>query len=363
LLVTLAGCDPGTDPNEAAVVWSVESFGGTTGTPYADDEVVVSGVAFSDRLFAVDRLTGRVRWQTRLSLPTTGFDGHLAPDLEIHRYGDLLIVASGWLYALDRLTGALRWSYKPPGDRPGRWVVLAGDRLFAGHRLLSTLDPGTGGVLAEFDLGEYVFGPLYDSGVLYLGGRIPGAPANGLVPLGEGHAMAVDATTGDVLWRHLIPDHPPFVGGVVHRGALTPDLYVVASVNARVYALDRVTGEARWVHEGPSPYNAQVAIVGASVVVGGTSGDVEGLDVVTGAPLWVNRAVSSISRMGQTPYAALPTNGRIRAFDAAGSEIWGFGGAGWRQPTFSSTPLVSGDLLFGNSVEAGLFAVRYRPSP
>jgi len=362
LSVAIGGCNEGLDLEANPVLWSATRYGGATGAPYVDQDLVVMGIAFSNRLVAVERSTGETVWETTLDLPESSVEsGQLSPSLEIVRYGETLIVSSGWLYALNRATGMLEWSFQPYDDRPGRWAVIDGAQLFAGSKLVYSMDPATGDVLETFDVGEYTFAPVFSDGVLYLGTRAPGEPIGDVVPLGEGHAMALDTRTGELLWQHPVPDHPsePWVGGVTSRGSLSEELFVVAGLNGIVYGLNRTTGALQWSHQGGGPYRASVTVTMNIVVVGGTNGDVEGLDLATGTTKWVDRGLSSISQIGQVDDIILVTNGRIRAFEAGGAELWGFGGAGWGQPTFGSRPSVWSDVLYANSVESGLFAIRF----
>lgn len=363
LLAGVVACDPPTEPDGRMVRWSVTQFGGTTGTPYADEDVVVAGVAFSNRLIAVDRESGVVLWQRFLSLPTTAMGGRqISPNMEVIRFGDLLIVASNWLHAMDRLTGEPVWSFTPSDDWPGRNAVLAGDRLIGTGERVYSIDPSTGDVEWERDLGELPSALTYDDGVVYFGARAPMETETPPTPLGAGHVMAMDAATGEVLWKYFVDDHPTeaWVGGVVGRGALYNGSFIVSAPSSRVFALDRESGAEQWIHEGDATgYRTAVQIIGNVVVVAGSSGVVEGLDPQAGDTLWEGQVGSSVRRLGVAGDLALAANGRIWAYDTHGNERWAFGGAGWNQPTFGTEPVVHDGVLFANSVSYGLFAIDF----
>jgi len=82
-------------------------------------------------------------------------------------------------------------------------------------------------------------------GVIYVATR--GEVSPGIV--GDGHAVALDASTGAVVWRFPIRDpQTPVNGGSVGPAFVVDSLVLLAGVNSTVYALDRTTGEARWTY-------------------------------------------------------------------------------------------------------------------
>ena len=147
-------------------------------------------------------------------------------------------------------------------------------------------------------------------------------------PEAAGHAIAVDANTGDVLWKHPIPDAPPpnpWDGGAVGRGDLTDDLLIVAGGNGRVYGLDRRTGEVAWEYQGTGPYNAAVVIIDDVAIVGSLSGHAEGIDTSSGRGLWRIGLGSSIRSVTRGHEVAIVNNSPLEALTAGGDLVWRYG--------------------------------------
>ncbi len=131
-------------------------------------------VAASDDVYALDAVSGELRWRYEADAP-------LAPSPQVS--ADLVIVATrtGRVYGLDAVSGEFRWDFE------------------AGGRADSS--------------------PLISDGVAYLG-------------VHNGQVYALDALTGAVRWRYEVPvivDSTPVVVGV-ERGMV----YFVASGNVHV---------------------------------------------------------------------------------------------------------------------------------
>ncbi len=111
--------------------------------------------------------------------------------------------------------------------------------------------------------------------------------------------MAVDARTGKEVWRYQ-PDLKPtaLCCGVVNRGvAVYSDRVFLATLDARIIALDRRTGKVAWETTAASPaegYSFTMAplaadgkiIVGASGGEFGIRGFVDAYDPATGRRIW-----------------------------------------------------------------------------
>lgn len=360
LLAVGWGCADPTDPYGPDVEWNVANFGGAAGTPYVDQSMVITGVFDSDRLFAVDRVSGDLLWQTRLPIPGSfPYDG-FGSSLAILPFGDLVIVNHGYVHAVRRETGSVVWSLT---DRIVRSVVVNEGRLIAVGMRIHEVDPNTGVILQTHDVAEVASEPTLAEGVLYFGAQGVLDSSGGLAPLGPGHVTALDLESSTILWKHFVPNHPtgPWVGGVSGGGVLTDDLFIVASRNTRVHALDRWTGEERWMYEGSGPFTAgSITRLDDMVVVGGSSGVAEAIDLATGELRWQEPGWgSSISRgMSTVGSTVLVTAGRVMAYDSSGQYIWGFGGAGWDQPIISVSPTVHDGVMYATSVLDGLVAVR-----
>lgn len=309
--------------------------------------------AFDRRIVALDATSGTPRWERLLPAGPAGLNlpfGNVLADSE-------LVFVPGWdLYALDRNTGQVRWKFAPPEEYPATAPLAMGaGRIYSpGATRVYAVDASTGAELWRTDLGERPFGLVADGGVVYFG-------TSGFIGdtdvLGAGHAVAVDARDGRILWKVPIPDPPnsPGSGGVKQPGALTPELFIVAAMNGRVYGIERNTGRVRWDHQtfetyDPSaPYQSGVAILGGVAVVANLAGTVEGLDVDTGNLLWEVSVGGSVTEQitsdGTCAYVSI---GAILCIDAVGTVRWSQGGFS-RGPSYSTPAEPFGDRVFVGS--------------
>ncbi|MGH7717328.1 MAG: PQQ-binding-like beta-propeller repeat protein [Gemmatimonadaceae bacterium] len=358
VLCTGGTCDEPVSPpgGGAQLLWS-HAEKGAAAQPYVDDELAIFTTFDESRVVTLDARTGAVRWKRQLPLPA-GIPTSNLPSANVIAFEDLVIVPAWDLYALDRGTGAVRWVFQPPDDFPGAGeVTVSGGRVYATGRLLYALDAESGALLWRTDLGEQPFYPVVMDGVIYLTTR--GAVEPGSNVLGAGHAVALDAATGEVVWRFGMPDvsssrrggsvGPPFVKG---------ELVLVAGASGRVYALDRRSGTSRWEGVGSGPYFAGLAVVDQTVIVAGDVGSVEGFDLATGALRWQTRPGSSVSNtitLGND--VALVAAGTITAYEASGRMRWQHGGAGFGGPVYNTTPTYHNGVVYAGS-SAGFHAVR-----
>lgn len=334
------------------VKWAFE-MGYTGADPFADDEIAAVTTAFSNKLFVVSATDGKLRWQRSFEIPAGLYTSGM-PYANILAFEDMLIVPAYNLFALDRATGAVRWTFAREGDLPGyRNAAIGGGMAFASGRRLYALDARSGALRWEFDVGEEPFRPVYSHGILYL--TTKGVQGGSLR---AGHAFALEAATGQVIWSFPLPDatDAPWLGGSGGLAGLTAELVVVPSRNGRVYALDRATGALRWEHRGRGPYDAG-AIVGNVVVVGGDATYLEALDLLTGRLLWEKRLGGYIDKISPGPGVILVNVGRLFAFDETGQLRWAYGGADRDEIAFMGRPLYRSKTIF----LGGTWPVEQRP--
>jgi outer membrane protein assembly factor BamB len=183
-------------------------------------------------------------------------------------------------------------------------------------------------------------------GVVYLGtrGEIPGS--NGV--LGAGHAVAVEAATGRVLWKTPIPAIEELgMGGLTGAGALTPELFVVSSPNGRIYALDRATGAVRWETRGSGPYDAGVVVLGNVAITASGAGYVEGFHLSTGQKQWRVNVIDYFTLpLTVVDDMVLAVNGRLWAINAEGRFLW-------RHDAAAFVPYSTGAKASGNRIYVG----------
>ncbi|MBW3632446.1 MAG: PQQ-binding-like beta-propeller repeat protein [Chloroflexi bacterium] len=84
---------------------------------------------------------------------------------------------------------------------------------------------------------------------------------------GTGEIVALDATSGELLWRHEV-EAPPFDAETVVN-----DLVVASTFDGTIFALTRERGEVVWSAQLAAPLIAWPAIVGDTLLVGAGAGD------------------------------------------------------------------------------------------
>ncbi|MEM1313078.1 MAG: PQQ-binding-like beta-propeller repeat protein, partial [Pseudomonadota bacterium] len=138
------------------------------------------------------------------------------------------------------------------------------------------------------------------------GDRVPTARpivANGRVHVRDGRAgaLAFDASSGRRLWSvDLTPEEDEREDGYGGGAALDPSgdasrLYVTTGFG-EVVALNAATGEELWRHRGPAPYRTAPAVLEGVVVAVNRALAAVGLDAETGEVRW--RTDSAMSRQG-----------------------------------------------------------------
>jgi outer membrane protein assembly factor BamB len=244
--------------------WRAPLGGGATGAAVVGTTVLTGG----DALVARDTATGDERWRLGPAMAVTApvacgelayaggargvFAIEVATGAERWRFltgtamgapaasGDAVAVRSGdgVLYVLDAATGRERWSV---GTGGGPLPVLAGGAVVVGaergalggrHGTLTVFDLGAGGERWRVELSAGVTGAPTPSGPLatpaLAGETVYLAAGSGGPVDGSGSLVALDAATGAVRWRHVLPHvlvSPPVVAnGVAYVSSADPYL-------------------------------------------------------------------------------------------------------------------------------------------
>ncbi len=131
------------------------------------------------------------------------------------------------------------------------------------------------------------------------------------------HLYALDAASGEPLWKydHPLPDDMRVCCGPTNRGvAIADDKVFMATLDARLVALDRKTGAVAWntkIDEYANGYSATVAplVVKGKVIVGiaggeyGVRGYLDAYDVKTGERTWRRYTTPSEGEKGVETWA------------------------------------------------------------
>lgn len=210
--------------------------------PVVTDGIVLVGTtvtrfstAFEAELIAFGAATGAERWRA-----TVG--SHVLPPYAPASDGETVYVGRDRLTALERSSGVERWTASPEGVSAFTDPTVVEDRV-------------------------------YVAGVRPLDG-VPG-----------GVVLALDATSGDVVWRvetGLSPAALAVADGTV---------YVTAD---RVLALDAADGTVEWAVEDNRFLTAPPSLAGDRLYVAGIDGTVRALAAPDGRSIWERRLPGSV---------------------------------------------------------------------
>jgi len=252
------------------------------------------------------------------------------------------VISDGVVYAMDAEgqisarsldTGAENWRVQvreeSSASAGGSWIPFMGG---------SSQPPTFGGSIG------------YDSGRLFAhtGGRF---------------FVALDARSGEELWRRLTPYHsaPTIADGRVFVTTDDNELLALDAANGEVVWSHRSIAETARVLATPSP-----AVLGTTLIAPYSSGEVAALSVPNGRELWteaLTRAggltpMSTINDIAASPVVigdrvyAMSHSGVMAALDLrTGQRLWTLPAGGVH------TPALAGDFLFLVTVDARLTAI------
>ena len=246
---------PAVDPVARVVYWGVANpapFPGTeewpNGTSRPGDNL------YTDSAVALDLDTGELLWFHQVH-PHDLFDRDLVHTMIARTDDGPLVVATGKggvVVGLDPAIGEPRWRTEVGRHENDDLTELTGP---------TDVLPGTfGGVLTP---------PATADGVVYV--AVVNAPTT-LEPtqkayigsqLGtdEGQVVAIDASTGEILWDTSVDGDP--LGGV----AVVNDLVLTATLDGTIVGLDRERGRPAFRAEAPGGINGWMSVAGDLVVV------------------------------------------------------------------------------------------------
>lgn len=252
------------DAATGETVWEYES-GARTSSPVVVADGVVYGGSADAALFALNAGDGSELW----TVPDIQPSGALMVVDDVLYAG----AADGTLYALD-LDGNMVWQ-APVGDVPLRSPALSEDMVYVGNEAgaLHAFKRATGGPVWSFQTegGGFTPTPMIANGVIYQ------TTADG----SENYIYALDATSGEQLWRYEESGNPGWFAG----GTDGERLYIPCA-NGALYAIDATTGELVWQGQYGDFANAAPAIVDDLVYFAGQDGFVRALATVTGEERW-----------------------------------------------------------------------------
>jgi outer membrane protein assembly factor BamB len=267
------------------VKWTFPTGDRIVSSPVHADGVIYFG-GDDGYVYAVDASDGRQRWKYKTGGPVPSTPAVAAGIVYAASY-------DGRLHAIDAKTGQARWKFE-----------TGGERRFEAKNLHGQL-PKSQTIADAFDV--FLSSPVVAAGAVYFGS-------------GDGHAYALDAASGDLLWKFK-------TGDVVHSSPAYADgLVYFGSWDSWFYAVDAQTGALKWrFHGGEDPlihnqvgFQSSPAIVNGVVYTGCRDSKLYAIDAATGREKW--------------------------RFDAAGSWV------------ISSPAVAQGKVVFGTS-DSSLYLV------
>lgn len=246
--------------------------------------------------------------------------------------------------------------------RLGAAPVVGGDMLFAvgSDGTIHAFNRQTGARIwrSDAEMDDDLRPSAFGGGVSYDSGRL-------YATNGAGEAKALDATTGEVLWK-VTPAGPLRGSPTIAFG----QVYVMTQDN-QIIALNAQNGELLWNESGSSAQSGVFGVAApaagqGTVIAGYSSGELSAYRYENGRTLWadalartnISTVVSSLTDIDADPIIdsgrvyALGQGGRMAAYElVTGQRIWELNLAG------ISTPAIAGEWIFTLTDDARLLAI------
>ncbi len=291
----------------------------------------------------------------------------------------------GHLYALNAQTRTLQWKFATR-DRIRATPAFAGQGVFfsSDDGYIYALHKDSGELLWKYNLGdgEAVRNlPAYEATSDFDWGKSsPVVKGHSLyVGSADGHLYALNATSGDLLWKFKAKDrirsNPVAQGNRVYFG----------SWDHSVYALDGRTGELLWKQKTGGRIVSTPLLMDGRVIVGSRDAQLYAWNAKSGETEWVYRypngswvESSGIAGDEGTFFLGSSDARKVSKFNTAtGEEAWSFpiDGWGWATPTLANGILYIGTTgadeywqqikrsFYAVDVQTGQLRWSYEPKP
>lgn len=251
---------PAIDTNTGITYWGTGNPGPIPGTKEFPGGSSRPGPnLYSDSILALNSKSGSLLWYKQVK-PHDLFDldfqsSPILATAMINGKETKIVIGSGKLgkvYAFDRKTGQIYWQ-TPVGQHQNDELT----ELPAGT---TTVLPGPeGGVLTPM---AYADGILYvplinESGDFTPTGFVEHEDDEGA---GTGEVVALDVSTGKPLWGKN------FDSIVIGGATVVNDLVFTSTLDGKIYALDKKTGQEIWNYQAPGGINGWPAVTGDFII-------------------------------------------------------------------------------------------------
>lgn len=218
------------DAADGSARWSFSTGDRILAAPFVAGDRVLVG-CYDGKVYALDAATGALRWTFDAKAPITS--------TPVLTHSVVVVGSRGYdLWGLDAATGRPRWNRYIWFSWIESTVVVAGHNGYVGSSdaaKLFAFDTSNGTPIWNADVHGYAWGtPVLDGERVYIGTRGETAAI-----AHRGHALALDRTSGKVLWRYPFPAADPKAPhGYAGGGALLGGRLYLAAVDGRVHAFD-----------------------------------------------------------------------------------------------------------------------------
>ncbi len=317
LLFAFGACDPfARHPTEAVtptatggmeLVFRTEPGGLYRFHPVATDGARIYAGTEDNTLIALDMSSGATAWRVQ-----GGEDDPIgAATYDDGRVYTASRVARGW----DAASGAKRWEVALGSSARDHHGYAADGMYYIGtDTSVFALEGATGAIRWRVSIGREW---MYDGRVRSIAGDdellyvCAGEPLAANAYRIRGHIIAIERSTGDIRWRHVMAYEtnynfcmgPPTIAG---------DLIVVGDAGGNNFvAVSRETGAFRWRHAGDSqwvgPYAAPVAF-GDTLYAASNDKRIMALERATGRAIWTSELGGSAWHATRCGRVVLATN-------------------------------------------------------
>ena len=212
----------------------------------------------------------------------------------------------------------------------------------SGDGLLYALDALSGEVLWRVDTGgDILSSPLYYNDMVFAGEY-------------DGSLFAWSAVGGDRIWKYRTPS------GIFSAPVATDDTVIVGGDDGVIYAVDALTGDELWITDVGGDIYAPTAIWKDTLYAASLDHFLYAVDITYGTNIWRFEAGSAL-------YAAPYTHGGWVFLGDAGGMLYALdaetGALVWRRKTngsIFSPPAISGETLYVGSADGYIYALDAR---
>ena len=235
-------------------------------------DATLIAAAANGTVYALDVVTGDVRWQCETKLPILGSPSVADVVVDGAKQKRVFVIdeSEGALLCIDFNTGKLLWTGKTvsrcDGSPAANGSVVAYGSCAAALHVFSSVD---GKLLHETPLDD---DSQVAGGVVLLGDSIYSGSRSGLF-------VHINAQTGEKIWINKDCEGESFSTPAIN------DEYVVYGPNDSVlYALDRKTGALKWKQKLDDTPNS--AVIARDKVIVTAAGDLHMLRLADGSKVW-----------------------------------------------------------------------------